>query len=411
MSFRKLFIAGILSLIFLLSFPGTGNAQSIDYVVQPGDSFWLISQKHGVPLKYLMAANNATENTIIYPYQNITIPTDYGYIHTVKKGDTFWLISQKYGVSLTSLLKANNATEKTILYIGDKVYIPAKEQTTGSYTVQPGDTYWIISQKFNVDINTLMTYNGADKNTVIYPGQKVLIPSSSSNSGSNNTTEDKKPYITYTWYTVKKGDILWDIAIDFGIPFSELLSTNNLTENSYVYPGDILKIPVHHVPVKETPGEQYGEYLDWWTEAQYVLPVGSTFEIVDFYTGKSFWAKRTTGANHADCETLTLNDTNIMKEIWGGSFNWNTRPVIIKYNGRKIAASASNMPHAGNDAAPGGVHTTWRSGDYGAGYNLDWVKGNGIDGVFDVHFLNSTRHLDGKVDPNHQSNIKEAAGK
>lgn len=410
MSFRKLLITGVLCLSFLLSFPGTGNAQNINYVVQPGDTFWTISQRYGVPLKYLMAANNATGDTIIYPSQNISIPTDYGIIHTVKKGDTFWLISQKYQVSLASLLWENNATEKTILNIGDRIYIPAKKQTAGSYTVQPGDTYWIISQKFKVDINTLMSYNGANKNTVIYPGQKILIPSSSSSSG-NNTTEDKKPYITYTWYTVKKGDILWDIALDFGIPFNELLKANNLTENSVANIGDVLKIPVHHVPVKETPGQKYGEYLDWWTEAQYVLPVGSTFEIVDFYTGKSFWAKRTTGANHADCETLTLNDTNIMKEIWGGSFNWNTRPIIIKYNGRKIAASASNMPHAGNDAAPGGVHTTWRSGDYGPGYNLDWVKGNGVDGVFDVHFLNSTRHMDGKVDPNHQSNVKEAAGK
>jgi len=48
---------------------------------------------------------------------------------------------------------------------------------------------------------------------------------------------------------------------------------------------------------------------------------GSTFEVVDFYTGKSFFVKRTGGSNHADCETLTVKDTNIMKEIWGG-FSW-----------------------------------------------------------------------------------------
>lgn len=84
--------------------------------------------------------------------------------------------------------------------------------------------------------------------------------------------------------------------------------------------------------------------------------------------------------------------------------------MIIKYNGRKIAASVSSMPHAGNDNAPGGVNTSWRSGNYGPGYNLDWVKGNGLDGVFDIHFLNSTRHSDGKIDSDHQENIKIAAG-
>ena len=33
-----------------------------------------------------------------------------------------------------------------------------------------------------------------------------------------------------------------------------------------------------------------------------------------------------------------------------------------------------------------------------------------VDGVMDIHFLNSTRHSDGKVDTNHQKCIKIAAG-
>jgi D-gamma-glutamyl-meso-diaminopimelic acid endopeptidase CwlS len=356
--------------------------------------------------EFTNALKDQLEKARIYAGQNIVIPTEYGIIHTVKAGDTYWIISQKYQVNLHSLMAANNASEKTILNIGDKVYIPPKAQTQNmEYTVRPGDTFWIISQKFNVDMNTLMAYNNSNKNTILYVGQKIKIPG----NGWSNTTSSQ-PYITYTWYTVQKGDILWDIAIKFGIPFNELLKENNLTESSIANIGDVLKIPVHHIPVKKTPGQDYGEYLDWWTEAQYVIPVGSVFEVVDYYTGKSFKVKRTTGANHADCETLTLNDTNIMKQIWGGSFNWSARPIIIKYNSRKIAASASSMPHAGNDNAPGGLQTTWRSGNYGPGYNLDWVKDNGIDGVFDIHFSNSTRHNDGKVDSYHQSCVNIAAG-
>jgi hypothetical protein len=99
-----------------------------------------------------------------------------------------------------------------------------------------------------------------------------------------------------------------------------------------------------------------------------------------------------------------------MKEIFGGSFSWTDRPVLIKVNGRKIAASMSGMPHAGNDAAAAAAWTSWRSGDYGAGTNFDWIKNNGMDGHFDIHFLNSTRHVDGQVDPTHQANVKIAAG-
>ena len=144
--------------------------------------------------------------------------------------------------------------------------------------------------------------------------------------------------------------------------------------------------------------------------AQYVIPVGATFTVQDFYTGQSFKAKRTTGSGHADCEPLTASDTSKMNSIFGGQ-NWTSRPVIIIYNGRKIAASATSKLHAGNDGAEGGVWTSWRSDDYGAGYNYDWVKGNNAHGVFDIHFLNSIRHNDGKVNAAHQRNVKTSAGR
>ena len=76
--------------------------------------------------------------TAYYMQVNIVIPTEYGIIHTVKAGDTYWIISQKYQVNLHSLMAANNASEKTILNIGDKVYIPPKAQTQNmEYTVRP----------------------------------------------------------------------------------------------------------------------------------------------------------------------------------------------------------------------------------------------------------------------------------
>lgn len=421
MSFKKIFISSVLSVSVVLGSTAVSLAQDLVHTVQPGDTFWKLSQKYSVGISELMSVNNADQDTILYVGQKLVVPTGISEqkVHTVQPGDTYWIISQKYGVDVQTLLGANNATEQTVLYVGDKVIIPASKQTQEEavYTVQAGDTYWIISQKYNVDMVKLMEYNGADENTVLYIGQKIRIPQSQSTS----TPEPKEPsdpagpsgrepYITYKSYTVEKGDNFWNISLKFGIPMTELLKVNNMNESTVLNVGDVLRIPVHHVPVQSTPGEKFGEYLDWWTAAQYVIPCGTVFEVVDFYTGKSFMAKRTTGANHADVETLTSNDTAIMKEIWGGSLSWQRRPVIIKYNGRKLAASASSMPHAGNDNAPGGVYTSWRSGDYGAGYNFDWVKNNDMNGVFDIHFPNSTRHSDGQVDEKHQENIKIAAG-
>lgn len=353
MSFKKLLISGIISTSLLVGSTTGIYALSSTYTVQSGDTYWKISQKLNIPISNLMAANNATQSTILNVGQNIIVPQYF--LHTVVSGETYWKLSVKYGVN----------------------------------------------------INTLLGLNGANANSMLNIGQQVKVPFGGTPTAPAASTG---PYITYKSYTVQKGDILWDLAIKFGIPLSELLKANNLNESSWVNPGDVLKIPVHNVPVKSTPGAQYGEALDWWTEAQYVIPVGADFQVVDFKTGKTFNARRTTGANHADCEALTIADTNMIKEIWGGSFSWAKRPVLIKYNGRKIAASMSAMPHAGNDSAAAGVWTSWRSGDYGAGINFDWIKNNGMDGHFDIHFLNSTRHSDGTIDTVHQANVKTAAG-
>lgn len=150
------------------------------------------------------------------------------------------------------------------------------------------------------------------------------------------------------------------------------------------------------------------ETLDWWKEARHIFKVNSIAKVTDVYTNKSFNVKRTMGTNHADTEALTLDDTKIIKSIWGG-FSWERRPVIVEVNGKKLAASMSAMPHAGIDSAPAFKVVNNRSLDYGRGENLDVIKNNGMDGHFDIHFLNSTRHKDGKKDPEHQTAIKSAS--
>lgn len=151
------------------------------------------------------------------------------------------------------------------------------------------------------------------------------------------------------------------------------------------------------------------QLLDWWTQASLIFKIGTKAKVTDVGTGISFNIVRTYGYNHADSEALTKADANAMKKAWGGSWSWARRPVIIEIDGRKIAASIAAMPHAGVDSAEASVYVANRSGGFGSGYNLDKVKNNGMDGVVDVHFLNSKTHGTDKVDPKHQEAIQEAA--
>lgn len=194
-------------------------------------------------------------------------------------------------------------------------------------------------------------------------------------------------YVTYDNYVVKSGDNFWNLSIKFGIPMPELIKANNLSQNSSLKVGQRLVIPVHHVAVKATSGERYGEYLDWWTEAQYVFAINKVATVTDFKTGISFQVKRTIGANHADCEPVTSKDAALMKQVWGGNYSWNERAVLVQVDGRKIAASMASMPHG-----------------------VEYVPGNNYTGHFDIHFKGSTRHSDGLINNNHQNQIRVAAG-
>jgi LysM repeat protein len=198
--------------------------------------------------------------------------------------------------------------------------------------------------------------------------------------------EPAPPSVTYTTYTVTQGDTLWLISQKVGLPMTDLLKANNLTEATTLYVGMILNIPQVLVPEKITPGPQYGELVDWWTEAQYIWPIGQNAKVIDFRTGKSFMVRRSYGAFHADVEPLTAQDSAIMNGIWNG-WSWATRPVIVEVNGRRLAASANGMPH-----------------------DIQSITNNNFNGHFCIHFLNSTRHKDNLMQADHQQNVRTAAG-
>lgn len=163
-------------------------------------------------------------------------------------------------------------------------------------------------------------------------------------------------------------------------------------------------------PVAPPPLPREGETISWWDGGNEAIPFGKTITLVDVWTGKSFEAIRTYGHNHADMETASSADTAIMKEIWGGSWNWDRRPVVAIVDGQNIAVSCAGMPHAGLEGPAAETTVKNRSAGYGTGLNLDKVKGNSMDGHFDLHLLNSKTHGTQRVDSRHQAMIREAAG-
>lgn len=365
------------------------------YTVASGDSLSVIAKKFNTTVQELMNLNLLTNTTIIVGQtlkisnpttneqntvnNNVSVPTTY----TVVAGDTLSGIAKRYGLTVSYLKEVNNLNTD-IIFLGQKLQLK-EQQSQQTYTVRSGDTLSQIAKNFGVTTSDIMSLNSL-KSELIFVGQTLLIKGTVKPETGDHTLETKENTVSYRTHTVVSGDNIWNLSVKYGIPQAELLRVNKLTTSSRLSIGQKLTIPVHQIAIQETVSERHGEYLDWWTEAQYVFPIGKTVTITDFQTGKSFKIKRTIGANHADCETVTTADTTIAKGIWGG-FSWSTRAVIVEVDGRKIAASMSFAPH-----------------------DVDYINNNGITGHFDVHFKNSSRHKDGQIDSSHQEKVKIAAG-
>jgi N-acetylmuramoyl-L-alanine amidase len=163
----------------------TGMAAAASYTVQPGDTLYLIGQRHDVSAWELQQANNLN-STMIYPGQTLWIPDRSGNTYIVQPGDSLYLIGQRYGVSAWELQQANNLSS-TMIYVGQRLTIPGHGQSGNATThvVQRGDTLYLISQRYGLSVAQLKAFNGLTSND-IYPGQTLRLTS----SGSSNSREE-----------------------------------------------------------------------------------------------------------------------------------------------------------------------------------------------------------------------------
>ncbi|NCA98053.1 MAG: hypothetical protein EOM70_01605 [Clostridia bacterium] len=148
--------------------------------------------------------------------------------------------------------------------------------------------------------------------------------------------------------------------------------------------------------------------MPWFGEAESVYAKGDTATVIDLETGIRLQIQRTGGHNHADVEAINPEETAKLLQVAGGEWNWTRRPIIVEIDGQRIAASMTCRPHAGLDSQPALETVRNRSGGFGTGVNYDSVKGNDMDGHFDIHFYKSRTHGTNSVDSQHQTAIQAA---
>ena len=150
--------------------------------------------------------------------------------YRVKSGDTLTDIAQEFGTSVRSLTVVNELPDSRI-YARQELLIPRAEGSTAKelYIVQSGDSLWTIAKQNNLSINQLRKLNAIHKESVIQPGQVLIL------HGYLNGRE--------TTYEVRPGDSLSEIAHQFDVAVTDLKTWNSLGSKDLIYPGQVLKIP------------------------------------------------------------------------------------------------------------------------------------------------------------------------
>lgn len=214
--------------------------------------------------------------------------------YKVQNGDSLSKIASKYHTSVNEL-KTLNGLKSDMIYVNqvlkvsnEPIVVQAPKTTT--YTVVSGDALIKIANRYNVTVSELKQWNNLD-NTIIYVGQVLKVsapgtgtvstpkpaPAPVSTPASQGSTSD---------YTVKSGDSLSKIGVQFNMTVTQLKTLNNLKSDT-IYVGQKLKVNGTVSTPTQPPATTPPVVTQPATTSDYVVKSGDTLGKIAVQTGMS----------------------------------------------------------------------------------------------------------------------------
>jgi peptidoglycan DL-endopeptidase LytE len=198
----------------LVSSLAATSVDAASYRVKSGDSLSVIAYKYDTSVSNLKSWNDLKSDTI-YVDQVLEVSASSSTsakTYKVQSGDYLSKIGQKFDVYVAELKEWNNL-KSDVIHPGQVLNVSAPGSTTtepkptnstGSYTVQSGDTLSHIAVRYSVSVSQIKSWNGLNSDT-IYVGQKLSIGTTTQTkeelNQSSNVVDVAKKYIgtPYAW--------------------------------------------------------------------------------------------------------------------------------------------------------------------------------------------------------------------
>jgi len=190
---------------------GDGRITWDRYVIQPGDTLSAIASRFNTQIGILQETN-AIDGSRIVAGQSLLIPRAYrageplpspnmllaaansqpvpSGTYQVRNGDSLWAIANRYRLTVDELIEWNRISPDAVLRPGQQLVLqPAafaqatavesgaagSELRATRYEVKSGDSLSRIARQHGVSVSDLTEWNSIRRNSVIRPGQELLI--------------------------------------------------------------------------------------------------------------------------------------------------------------------------------------------------------------------------------------------
>ena len=172
----------------------------------------------------------------------------------VADGDTVSSIAEHYGLSTAEVLAHNGLSWSSLIFPGQRLALPggtshaappppSPAAEIAKHTVVSGDTMSGIAAQHGLDVDVLLRANGLGSQSLIFPGETIVLPSTTANPVVEAPPAPSHPVPAAETHVVLDGDTLWDLAERHDVAVSQFIEANGLDSAGTIHPGQTLIIP------------------------------------------------------------------------------------------------------------------------------------------------------------------------